>query len=103
MKDNKYFNDNVMMAVEIEYEDGGRFWETMRGADVDAYLDKRCREGYAYFSDCDYCTKQPDEWCRNVLNTADLNWTKNLAWVKKQGIHSFSELVSWIIDRQLVK
>ena len=103
MKDNKYFDNNVMMVVEIEFENGGRHRETMRGAEVDKYLDNHCQDGYAYFSDCDYCTTQPDDWCRKVLNTAYLNWTKNFDWVKKQGVCSLWELVTWIIDRQLVR
>lgn len=64
----EYFYNNVIMAVEIEYDGGGRNWNTMKGSEVQAYLDNLSEdEG---FSDLDYCTKQENPEIREILDKA---------------------------------
>ena len=94
------FNSVVIMAVEIEAEDGHRFWETMTADEVDAYIDKWIDLGY-YFSDCDYCTKQTDATVRKILNLADLNWFKNHEWCKANGLDSFDKVIDYILEKGL--
>ena len=100
-KDKKYFDDNVILGVEVEYEDGGRNWTNMRGSEVKAYCDKVVARG-DYISDIDYVCKQEDDWVRKVLNTAEYNWSKNFEWVKSKGITSLWALVDYIIERGVV-
>ncbi len=64
----EYFYNNVIMAVEIEYDGGGRNWNTMKGSEVQTYLDNLSEdEG---FSDLDYCTKQENPEIREILDKA---------------------------------
>ena len=102
MKNREYFEANVVMAVEIEYEYGGRNWNSMKGSEVKAYCDEQ--ESFGNFiSDIDYCTKQDDEWCRKVLNTAYYNWEHNRTWWNDTlKLTSLWELTNYIIDNGLV-
>lgn len=101
MKDSKYFEEHVNMAVEIEYEYGGRNWYTMKGSEVKSFCDSY-EDSEDGVSDIDYATKQDDEWVRKVLNAAYYNWMHNLDWCKSKGIHSLWTLVDYIIDNRLV-
>ena len=101
MKDRKYFEEHVIMAVELD-GDYGKHWSTMRGVEVKDFLDRMVDGETTYFSDLDYCTKQEDEWVRKVLNTAEYNWWHNRDWIKKVEIHSLWDLVEYIVDHGLV-
>lgn len=65
----EYFDNNVDMAVEIEYEDGGRNWYTMKGPEVKEFCDERVAGG-DYISDIDYCANQSDPAIREILDEA---------------------------------
>ena len=100
-KNREYFDNNVIMGVEVEYADGGRCWENMKGSEVKVYCEKVRQRGN-YISDIDYVCKQTDAWVRKVLNTAEYNWSNNWDWVQKKGFTSLYALVDYIIDNQLV-
>ena len=59
-KDKKYFDDNVMYAVEVE-SDYGRHWTHVAGRNLKSMLDKIEQREDEWLSDIDYCTSQPDE------------------------------------------
>lgn len=101
-KDKKYFNENVIMAVELEWEDGYRQWITCTGSNMKDTINDATKYGDKYLSDIDFCTKQDDEWVKKVLNHAMLNWTKNYDWCKKHNLSSLDALVDYIIDNKLV-
>lgn len=101
-KDKKYFNENVIMAVEIEHDAYGRHWSQMKGSEVNAYCKMYEDDEMCGISDIDYACKQTDEWCKKVLNHAMLNWTKNYDWCKKHNLSSLDALIDYIIDNKLV-
>lgn len=101
MKDNKYFQANVNMAVEIEYACGGRMWYTVKGSEVKSFCESYKDSG-DYVSDIDYSCNQDDEWVRKVLNTADYNWMHNLDWCKSKKLTSMYSVVDYIIANKLV-
>ena len=101
MKDNKYFDAHVTMAVEIEFEDGGRFWTEVKGSELKDYCNKIYERG-DYVSDIDFCSKQEDKWVRNVLNHAYYNWFENREWWKARKLTSLNDVVKYIIDNKLV-
>jgi len=41
-----------LMAVELEFTEGGRFWDHMADSQVSAYIE--ARKGYTYVSDVDH-------------------------------------------------
>ena len=98
LKNREYFDANVNMSVELEYEMGGRNWFTMKGSEVKEFCDRHSDE----ISDIDFACKQDNAWVKKVLNTAYYNWSKNMPWVRKQNITSLWALVDFIIDNNLV-
>lgn len=66
----EYFEQNVIMAIEIEYEDGGRHWNTMKGSEVEEYLDRLEHDEGRYLSDIDYCSKQNDPEIGKIIDAA---------------------------------
>lgn len=66
----KYFEENVIMAVEVEYEDGGRCWREVKGSNMGAFLDALDKDEERFLSDIDYCTKQADPAIAEVLEKA---------------------------------
>ena len=73
--DKKYFDENVIMAVEVEYEGGGRCWHTMKGSEVKRYLDRLEHDEERYLSDIDYCSKQDDPEIGKIIDAAIKIWT----------------------------
>lgn len=63
----KYFDENVTMAVEVEFEDGYRKWEVMPGKDVPSFINGLKNMG---LSDVDFCSTQADPEIREVLDRA---------------------------------
>lgn len=62
----EFFDANVIMAVEIEYDFGGRHWTEMKGSDVQDFLNNLGEsEG---LSDIDYCTKQENSEIKEILD-----------------------------------
>lgn len=97
----EYFDKHVDMAVEVEYESGGRHWYHMKGAEVKKFLDNLDED--EYFSDCDFVVRQSDAWVRSVLNHAEVNFFQNHAWCKRHGIDgSLNKVLNFIIDENLV-
>lgn len=99
MKDAKYFWKHAMMAVEIEHEFGGRSWKEMPAKEVNSFCENIRNCG---ISDIDYSCKQPNEWCRKVLNTADYNWRNNRKWCKDNNFKSFQDVIDWILKNKRV-
>ncbi len=97
MKNKEYFNDNVVMAIEVEYADGGRCWHAKDGWMVDRYCERVLQCG-DFISDIDYSRDQRDEWCRKVLNLAYYNLRENRDWCNKMKFKSVDEVIDWIID-----
>lgn len=102
MKNREYFEQHVVMAVEVEMEYGGRYWNSMPGSKVREYCERIANREDAYVSDLDYSCKQDDEWVRRVLNTADYNWRKNSEWCKSRNLTSLQKVICYIIDNRLV-
>ena len=96
-----FFENNVIVAVEVEYDMGGRCWHTMKGAEVKAYCDGVKKRG-DFISDVDYCAKQNNAWCRRVLNAAHKNWHDNRDWCKRWKLNSLDAVIDFIIDNNLV-
>lgn len=62
----EFFDANVIMAVEIEYDFGGRHWTEMKGSEVQDFLNNLGEsEG---LSDIDYCTKQENPEIKEILD-----------------------------------
>lgn len=66
----KYFEENVIMAIEVEYENGGRCWHEVKGSEVKAFLEALDKDEDRFFSDMDYCTRQEDPQIGEVLKKA---------------------------------
>lgn len=75
----KEFNNLVVMAVEVEYEDGGRVWRTMSGDEVKAFCDKVRKSSDKFISDIDYCAEQCDD-VQKVLDEAYKMFRENSAF-----------------------
>lgn len=105
----EYFDSHVLEVVEIEYEDGGRFWtEPMTSDEADAYIRRNCKsdvypDSNMYFSDRDFCTKQKDKFVQRVLELAKLNWFKNDAWCKRNNLTSYWKVIDFILENELYK
>lgn len=104
----EYFWNNVKEAVELEHEDGYRFWsEAMTPSECDAYIERKCKtkqdmSKHYYFSDRDFLTEAyQDTFCARVLKLADLNFFKNDAWCKKNNLTSFHQVIDFILDNEL--
>lgn len=92
----EYFEQNVIMAVEVEYEGGGRCWHTMKGSEVKEYLDKLEQDEYRFLSDIDYCSKQNDPEIGKIIDAAIEIWRD------KEKSAKFKNLDD-VIDSLLVK
>lgn len=92
----EYFEQNVIMAIEIEYEDGGRHWNTMKGSEVKEYLDRLEHNEGRYLSDVDYCSKQNDPEIGKIIDAAIEIWRD------KEKSAKFKNLDD-VIDSLLVK
>lgn len=92
----KEFESNVIMAVEIEYDDfGGRFWHTMKGSEVRSFLDN-LGEGEG-FSDIDYCSKQENSEIREILDKAEAIWMDSK---KRAGFKSLDEVINSLLTEE---
>ena len=69
-----YYDAHVTIAIEIEFDDGGRFWKTVVGKDA---YHKVCERYCGEISDVDLCAKQEDEKVRDFLNTVEYNKRHN--------------------------
>lgn len=90
----QYFEQNVMMAIEVEYVDGGRCWHTKKGSEVRAYLDRLDQDENRYLSDIDYCSKQDDPEIGKIIDTAISIWTDR---EKSAGFKSLDEVIDSLL------
>ena len=63
------FKANAIYAVEIEYEDGGREWFTMKGTETQAFVREEAELGN-YVSDTDFAGKQDNAEVQAILDKA---------------------------------
>lgn len=87
----EYFDNNVIMAVEIESDYGGRYWETIKGSEVKDYLNNLSEDDGV--SDIDYCTEQEDPEIREIIDKAG-----EIFWSKDNQFKSFNEAVNSLLD-----
>ena len=111
MNAKEYFWANVLMVVELEDEDGFRFWsDPMNVKTCDEYTAERCKnvkdmsKPY-YLSDKDFLVdeQQPNSFVRRVMKLATLNFFKNSEWCKKHELGSFYDVIDFICDNDLWK
>ncbi len=69
----KYFHDNLIMAVELDYDDMGREWFTMKESEVDEF----CKKHQGELSDIDYACKQDDPEISMIIEVAWKNLSAN--------------------------
>ena len=105
----EYFYSHVLEVVEIEYEDGGRFWTNpMTTDEADAYIRRNCKsdifpDSDMYLSDRDFCANQPDRFVKRVIDLAHLNWFKNDTWCKRNNLTSYWKVIDFILENELYK
>lgn len=90
----QYFEQNVVMAIEVEYETGGRCWHTMKGSEVKGYLDRLEQDDNRYFSDIDYCSKQDDPEIGKIIEAAIKIWTDR---EKSAGFRTLDEVIDSLL------
>lgn len=71
----EFYEANVVKAVEVEYENGGRRWFEMWGDEVDDFI--KALDDDEYLSDIDLCCHQPNEAVKKFLNVVDYNANHN--------------------------
>jgi len=71
----EYFENNVIMMVELE-DEFGKHRATMTNDKVDEYIRDNTDED-CWFSDLDICCKQTDDKVRRFLNFVDYNTYHN--------------------------
>lgn len=111
MNAKEYFWSECRMVVELEDEDGYRFWsEPMSHKACDEYIARKCKTEvdntkFYYFSDMDFVTteSQPNTFVKRVMKLAELNFYKNSEWCKKHNLGSFYAVIDFICDNDLWK
>ena len=89
----EFFDAKVTMAVEIEYDFGGREWRTMRGEDVQAFINKL--EEDESLSDIDYCTQQENPEIQKILDQANEIWMDS---DKRKNFKNFDEAIDSLLE-----
>jgi hypothetical protein len=111
MNAKEYFWSKCKMVVELEDEDGYRFWsEPMSHEACDEYIARKCKTEaddtkFYYFSDMDFVTTegQPNTFVKRVMKLAELNFYKNPEWCKKHNLGSLYAVIDFICDNDLWK
>lgn len=90
----EFFEANVIMAVEVEYEDGGRIWKTMSGSEVRSFCEniKNCG-----ISDIDYCTDQRDPEVQKVIDAATKIWSDK---GPRDHFKSFDAVIDFLLNNE---
>ena len=100
----EYFDEHVVIAVEVEFQEGGREWYYEKGIDKAEQLIESVQEYGDYLSDFDYASKSRQEpFIKRVLNLADLNFWKNKTWMERNKLDSYDDVVYFILDNELYK
>jgi hypothetical protein len=102
-KASEYFYNNVIIAVEVEYAEGGRQWFYVKGEDEEQKLIESVTEAGDYLSDSDFSSNQPDKFVKRVIDLAHLNWFKNDAWCKRNNLTSYWKVIDFILENELYK
>jgi len=87
----EFFDNNAIMVVEVEYEDGGRFRNIMKGSEVKAYIDNLSSDEYV--SDIDYCARQDN---REIAEILDKAW--KLLSDKSYNFKSLEDAINSLMD-----
>ena len=100
----EYFDANVIIAVEVEYAEGGRDWSYYKGLAKAEEGIELIQEYGDYLSDFDYASKTRQEpFIKRVLELADLNFWKNPDWVLRNNLKSYDDVIYFILDNELYK
>lgn len=91
----EYFKANVIMAVEIEYDGGGRRWREIKCSNLRAYLDKIAKSEDKCISDIDYCTEQEDAGVKEIIDKATEIWMDS---EKRKGFKSYDEVIDSLLE-----
>ena len=104
-KAREYFYNNVILAVEVEFAEGGREWFEVKGADEEQKLMESIVEAGDYISDSDFATDshQVDNFVKRVIKLASLNWWENREWWQRNNLKSYWEVIDFILDNELYK
>ena len=101
----EYFDANVIIAIEVEYAEGGRDWSYIKGI-YDAEQEIELIQEYGdYLSDFDYASiaRQTDKFVQRVLKLANKNFWENPDWVLRNNLKSYDDVVYFILDNELYK
>ena len=101
----EYFDEHVIIAIEVEYAEGGRDWEYLEGIYKAEEEIELIMEYGDYLSDYDYASiqRQTDKFVQRVLKLANLNFWENPDWVLKNNLKSYDDVVYFILDNGLYK
>ena len=99
----EYFESHVIYAVEVEREDGSRYWNHVKGEkELDGLLSIIKANPNEYLSDIDF-GDQDEPFTDRVLKLALLNWTENRPWWKRNNLNSLTDVIYFILDNELYK
>lgn len=90
------FLKKVDMAVEIEYEIGGRQWYTLKGNQVKCFTNNLSDDEYV--SDIDYSYQQEFEEVREILDKAENIWFHNREWWMSRNMKSLQEVIDALLE-----
>lgn len=101
----EYFDEHVVIAIEVEFVEGGRQWSYYDGIYKAEEAIELIQEYGDYLSDYDYASKnnQKDKFCKRILELADLNFWKNPDWVHRNKLESYDDVIYFILDNGLYK
>ena len=99
----EYFWNNVVWAIEIEREDGSRYWNHPKGnIEKSGLLSIIDASTNLWLSDIDFGDQ--DEWFTDrILKLANLNFFKNEAWCRKNNLKGYFDVINFILDNELYK
>ena len=87
----EYFEANVIMAVEVEYDGGGRSWRMMPGKDVRRFCENVRNCG---ISDIDYAAEQDDPEIQKIIDEARAIWMDS---ERRVGFKSYDEAINSLL------
>lgn len=90
------FNKKVDMAVEIEYADGYRHWTTMKGTQVNYFINNLSDD--EYISDVDYSYQQEFKEIRELLDKAEDIWFNNREWWESRNMKCLDEVINALLE-----
>lgn len=85
----EFYEANVLMGVEVEYDNGGRHWHQMWGDEVADFI--KALDEDEHLSDIDLCCTQPNETVKKFLNLVWWNADHNPLY-KGMGAHKVLDI-----------